>query len=105
MSDKLWKCLLNSDGFFSGGSTGISTSISDTINSTFSALPINSLSGNSIATVAAVASSLYTATSLPHTVPQIGQQAPNTPSSTPVNNPSASPRPSILRKRTNEGYG
>lgn len=84
-----------------GGSTGIS-SITDT-NPAFSALPINSLSGNSIATVAAVASSLYTATSLPQTVPQIAQQAPNTPSSTPVNNPSASPRPSILRKRTNEG--
>lgn len=57
----------------------------------------------SVAAVAAAASSLYTATTQTPHGPQIGQAAPNTPSSTPVNNPSASPRPSILRKRTNEG--
>ncbi|KAL3846867.1 hypothetical protein ACJMK2_017821 [Sinanodonta woodiana] len=56
-----------------------------------------------ITTVAAVASSLYTAGSITPTVPQIGQQAPSTPNSTQANSLSGSPRPSILRKRTNEG--
>ncbi|KAK3608748.1 hypothetical protein CHS0354_002382 [Potamilus streckersoni] len=56
-----------------------------------------------ITTVAAVASSLYTAGSIPPTIPQIGQQAPATPNSTQANSLSGSPRPSILRKRTNEG--
>ncbi|XP_060558015.1 histone deacetylase complex subunit SAP130-A-like isoform X2 [Ruditapes philippinarum] len=52
--------------------------------------------------VSAVASSLFTATQNLH-APQIGQAAPITASNTPVSNPNASPRPSILRKRTNEG--
>ena len=52
--------------------------------------------------VSAVASSLFTATQSLH-ASQIGQAAQNTASNTPVSNPNASPRPSILRKRTNEG--
>lgn len=57
----------------------------------------------SVNTVAAVASGLFTASTQGVQVPQLGHTGSNTSSSTPVNNPNASPRPSILRKRTNEG--
>ncbi|XP_052216081.1 histone deacetylase complex subunit SAP130-A-like isoform X2 [Dreissena polymorpha] len=54
----------------------------------------------------AAASSLFAAVAAHQSqgqVSQIGHPSPNTPSSTPVQNPNSSPRPSILRKRTNEG--
>ncbi|KAL4220123.1 hypothetical protein ACF0H5_020534 [Mactra antiquata] len=57
----------------------------------------------SVNTVAPVASGLFTATSQGIQVPQIGHTGSNTPSNVPINNPNASPRPSILRKRTNDG--
>ncbi|XP_045201514.2 histone deacetylase complex subunit SAP130-like isoform X2 [Mercenaria mercenaria] len=84
------------------GASKVSTALSNSM-VTMAAEKTPHQAGMSVSAVAAVASSLFTAATQNLHVPQIGQPAPNAASNTPVSNPNASPRPSILRKRTNEG--
>lgn len=89
--------------FLTTGTAKVTTTLSNsTVTMATDKLPHQA--GMTVSAVAAVASSLFTAAATQSIhLPQANQLAQNTASNTPVNNPNASPRPSILRKRTNEG--